>query len=129
MLNLASIAYLPPALRARQQQAPVMRRPMSARGRAAAEDSARGHRPERRLPPPGAPTARPRTRRLVRGQELGLRAAHLAASRAGDEELVTVVRREERARQRGPKAVDLMGKDGDARLRATTDHLFVSGAA
>ena len=65
----------------------------------------------------------------MRGQELGLRAAHLAVSRASDEEVVTVVRREELDGQRGPKAVDLMGKDVDAPPPATTDDLFLSGAA
>jgi hypothetical protein len=91
-----------------------MRRPQCARGRAAAGDSARGIRLEILLRPLGAPTARPRTRPLVGRQELGLRAAHLAVSGAGDEELATVVRRQDSEDLRGPKAVHLMGKDGDA---------------
>jgi hypothetical protein len=106
-----------------------MRHPVGARGRAAAGDSARGLRLETWLPPSGAPTARPRTRRFVAGQELGLRAARFAVSRCGAEELSGAVWRVEAERQRGPKAVRLMGNQFEAQQPATTDSLSWGGAA
>jgi hypothetical protein len=87
----------------------------------------RGRRLETLWPPPGARTARPRTRRLEARQELGLRAAPRAVSRTGEEELATAVRRVKPDGQRGPKAAQLMGNHFDARLPAPTDNPLLGG--